>query len=335
MSRKVSFGIVGCGVIAGLHADAVRSNPESTELVACFDAVPERAQEFAKKYDGIAAYSDLDAFLAHPGLQAVCVCTPSGLHAEAVLAAASKGIHALVEKPLDITKQGLDAIVKAGVDNNVKIAGVFQRRTWETLTGVRKAILDGAIGNPVLGEVQMHFVRTQAYYDSGTWRGTWALDGGGALMNQGIHGVDALIYMMGPVESVKATMATRTHSIEVEDTVAAILRFRNGALGTIVATTSSDKDHPIHFELHGEKGSIALDEHQILRWNVENVPQPEIDANAPDFWKRGHVMLVADLADAILQDRAPFVTADEGRAAVDVILAIYESARTGCEVEIA
>ena len=340
MSRIVNFGIVGCGIIGNLHAQSIQSLPEDAALVAVCDEIPGRAEEFAGKYEGAAAYTSLDALLAHPGLDAICVCTPSGMHADAIIKAAEKGIHSLVEKPLDITREKLSAIVEAAEKNGVKVGCIFQRRAWDVVNRIKDAVQAGELGKMVLGDAHMMWYRSQEYYDSGAWRGTYELDGGGALMNQGIHGIDLLQYVMGPIHSVKAYADTLTHKIDVEDTLTAVIRYKNGALGTLVVTTSCTPGYPMRHEFMGEKGTIVLEEDKLVTWNVAGEEKAETAGSGPEggaadpaaISMNGHTRQIQDMAHAIRDDRAPMVPPEEGRTAVDLVLAMYESARTNQEV---
>lgn len=341
MSRIVNFGIVGCGIIGKTHAECIEKIPGDAALVAVCDAVAGRAEGFAAKHGGVAAYTSLDEMLAHPGLDVVCVCTPSGMHAEAVTKAAEKGVHALVEKPLDITKEKLDAIEEAARKNGVHVGCVFQRRAWDVVNRIRNAVQAGELGKMVLGDAQMMWFRSQEYYDSGAWRGTYELDGGGALMNQGIHGIDLLQYVMGPIHSVKAYADTLTHKIDVEDTLTAVIRYKNGALGTLVVTTSCTPGYPMRHAFMGEKGTIVLEEDKLVTWNVEGeekaeepaAPGPEAAASNPAaITMDGHTRIIKDMADAVRENRAPMIPPETGRTAVDLVLAMYESAKTNREV---
>jgi predicted dehydrogenase len=341
MAQPVRFGIVGCGVIAPIHAEAVTLNPEVAVLTACCDELEERASAFAAERPGVTAFSSLEAMLDSGTVDAVCICTPSGLHADAVEAAAQRGIHSLVEKPLDVNREGLDRIAEAARKANVKVASVFQRRTWQVANLVRDALKAGALGKLVVSEAHMHWHRSAAYYKSGPWRGRWDLDGGGALMNQGIHVLDLLIYLAGPVEAVSAMMATRTHEIEVEDTLTANLRFRDGSLASFLVTTSARKDEPIAVSLRGENGVIAMSDDRITAWDTEGFEPPdgwqtsEAERSAPlNVFAWGHKHLVRDLAEAIRDDRPPLIPPEEGRRAVDTAIAIYTSAREGREVKV-
>jgi predicted dehydrogenase len=341
MSRIINFGIVGCGIIGNTHAQSLRALPDVAALAACCDEVPGRAEEFAAKYGGIAAYTSLDEMLAHPGLDCICVCTPSGMHAEAILAAADKGINSIVEKPMDITKEHLDAIVNAAETKGVKVGCIFQRRAWDIVNRIKDAVQGGELGKMVLGDAQMMWYRSQEYYDSGAWRGTYEMDGGGALMNQGIHGIDLLQYIMGPIHSVKAYADTLTHRIDVEDTLTAVIRYKNGALGTLVVTTCANPGYPMRHAFMGEKGTIVLEEDKLVTWNVggeEKADAPAASgpkaaaADPSAITMDGHTRLIKDMAEAVRDDRAPMVPPELGRTAVDLVLAMYESAKTNEEV---
>ncbi len=343
MSRIVNFGIVGCGVISGTHADAIGALPNDARLVACCDVKPHRAERLSTRVGGIATYTALEEMLAHPGLDCICVCTPSGQHADSVLAAAEKGIHSVVEKPMDITRERVESIIRARDEHNVKVACIFQRRAWNVVNRIRDAVQSGRLGTMFLGEARMKWWRSQEYYDSGDWRGTWALDGGGALMNQGIHGLDMLYYVMGPIQSIKAHAATLTHDIEVEDTLTASIRYASGALGTLVVTTSCNPGYTMRHEFNGSKGAITIEENDITEWNVEGeelesasetsaAPAGGASANPADISAEGHTRLLLDMVNAIREDRQPMVPPEEGRHAVDLILAMYESAKTGREI---
>jgi len=347
MSRTVNFGIVGCGVISQTHADAIHAVPDVATLAACCDIQFDRAEAFSARNAGVPAYRSIEEMLTHPGLDCICVCTPSGLHHEAVLAAAPKGIHAVVEKPMDITPANMEAIIRARTEHGTKVACIFQRRTWSVVNRIREAVQSGRLGRMFLGEARMKWYRSQEYYDSGDWRGTWALDGGGALMNQGIHGIDLLYYVMGPIQSIKAHAATLTHDIEVEDSLTASIRFANGALGSLVVTTSCVPGYTMRHEFNGSKGSIILEEGDITDWHIQGEePEAARDAagdenaspaggassNPAAIWSEGHTRLIEDMSKAILEGRDPLIPPEEGRITVDLVLAMYESAKTGREV---
>jgi predicted dehydrogenase len=262
------------------------------------------------------------------------------MHAEAVLAAADRGINSIVEKPLDITREKLDAIVKAAETKGVKVGCIFQRRAWDIVNRIKDAVQGGELGKMVLGDAQMMWFRSQEYYDSGAWRGTYEMDGGGALMNQGIHGLDLLQYVMGPIHSLKAYADTLTHKIDVEDTLTAVIRYKSGALGTLVVTTSCTPGYPMRHEFMGKGGTIVLEEDKLVTWNVGGEEKAQAPASSAsnaasdpaNIGMDGHTRLLKDMAEAIRDDRAPMVPPEIGRTAVDLVLAMYESAKTNEEV---
>jgi len=346
--NKIKWGIIGCGVIAPWHADSVVDS-QYAELVAACDIDEEKGKEFAQQHGGVAFYQDYRQMLTRGGIDAVSVCTPSGLHAEMTIAAARAGVHILCEKPMAITVPQLDAMVEAVHKAGVKLGVIFQRRTYETSKRVRAAVQSGLLGKMTLGDAYLKYYRSPAYYRSAGWRATWALDGGGALMNQGVHGIDLLVWVMGDVQSVYAKAEAKARDIEVEDTCVALLTFKNGAFGVIEGTTSSNPGEITAFHFHGEKGTIILDDHGISEWAIssdksilaENDPaqcvsiQSLSTASDPRAMDRaGHQAQVDDLCMAIAEDREPMVTGASARKAVELILAIYESARTGKEVKL-
>src|SRR5437762_3574542 len=234
----IGFGIIGCGMISRFHAKAV-ADIKGAKVTACFDSFTSAADKFGAEI-GCKVYHDLDKMLADKAVDVVTICTPSGVHMEPAIAAAKAGKHIIVEKPLDITLKRCDAMIAAADKAGVVLSTIFPSRFHESSQLLKKAIDAGRFGRLTMGDSYVKWFRTQEYYDSGGWRGTWALDGGGALMNQAIHNVDLLQWLMGDVESVHAMTATLAHErIEVEDTAVAVLRFRNGALGVIEAATSA------------------------------------------------------------------------------------------------
>jgi UDP-N-acetyl-2-amino-2-deoxyglucuronate dehydrogenase len=234
----IGFGIIGCGMIANFHAKAI-ADLRGAKLVACHDAVPAAAERLAAA-TGCRAYSDLDAMLADPGVRAVTIGTPSGAHLDPAVAAAKAGKHVIVEKPLEITLRRCDRIIDACRESGVVLSTIFPSRFHDASQELRKAVDHGRFGRLTMGDAIVKWHRTQAYYDSGAWRGTWELDGGGALMNQAIHSVDLLTWLMGPVVEVRAKTALLAHErIAVEDVAVATLEFANGALGVIEASTAA------------------------------------------------------------------------------------------------
>jgi len=257
MSRNFGFGIVGCGMIAEFHTRAINDLPNAG-VVAAFSRSEKNGQkikDLAK--DGCEIYDDYAKFLAHPGLDVVCVCTPSGAHLDPSVDAARAGKHVVVEKPLEITAERCDAIINECEKNKVLLCTIFPSRFHDANRELKNAVDSKRFGRLTLGETTCKWWRSQAYYDEGGWKGTKALDGGGALMNQAIHNVDLLLWMMGPVVQVSGFTATLAHErIEVEDTAVACMQFESGALGVIQATTSVHPGLPKTISIHGDKGSV-------------------------------------------------------------------------------
>lgn len=341
------IGIVGCGMIAEFHTRAI-NEIDGARVVAAFSRTPANGQkivDLAAPKGSCTVYSDYDAFLAHPELEVVCICTPSGAHLDPAVAAARAGKHVVVEKPLEITLPRCDAIIDACDQAGVRLCTIFPSRFSPANLELKQAIDLGRFGRLTLGDTYVKWWRTQQYYDSGGWRGTWDLDGGGALMNQAIHNVDLLAWLMGEVECVSALAATLAHErIEVEDTAVACLRFRNGALGVIEAATSAFPGLLKRTEIHGDRGSARVEQDDLTLWEFqEKVPSDQAilarlaggtgdKAGASDprgISHAGHRDQLQDFLDAIDAGRAPLVDGREGRRSVEIIRAIYRSAQTG------
>jgi UDP-N-acetyl-2-amino-2-deoxyglucuronate dehydrogenase len=339
MSEKMRFAIIGAGVIAQAHAKAIVGNSQA-ELVAVADVEPDKANKMAAEYSIPQIYTDYEQLLKRDDIDAITVAVPSGFHAEVTIAAAQAGKHILCEKPLDITSGPMTQMIAACRKANVKLGCVFQRRLAPASIVAKKAIDEGKLGKLVLGDAYQKNYRSPQYYRSAGWRGTWAIDGGGALMNQGVHGIDLIQWLMGDVHSVFAYSAPLLREIEVEDTAVAVVKYKNGAFGVIQGTTSVYPGQNSRMELHGEKGSIIFDDSGFKEWKFidaeEEMPvvAPRVSAkNDPtQISNDGHFLFVEDLIQAIREDRDPMITGEEGRKSVDLILAIYESARTGKEV---
>ena len=334
----IGFGIIGCGVIAPTHRSAIKAAP-GAELVACCDIVEEKAKAFAKESGaGVKPYRDIEDMLKQDNVQVVCVCTPSGLHSEHAVMAMDAGKHVLCEKPMDVTLEKIDAMIEASKRNNVKLSGVFQRRTYAGSMKVREAVRAGKLGKLVLGDCYQKYFRSHEYYASGAWRATWDLDGGGALMNQGVHGIDLLLYLMGDVKRLSAYARRLVRNIEVEDTAVAIVEFVNGAVGVIEGTTSVTPGYGCDIEISGDNGTIKLKGDKIGVWDVKGEEGAEVEgegdrgaASDPTagLTATGHTQHIGDLVGAIREDRAPEIPGSEARRAVEVIKAIYKSSREG------
>ncbi len=330
----MKFGIVGCGTISKFYGESL-NHIEGSQIAFLDDINMQAARTFAEKYGG-EAYDNYDALLAS-GIDAVCLCTPSGLHASQAVRAANAGKHIVCEKPIGITARQLDDIEAAVRQNGVTFTAISQLLFGDAVQATKKALDEGKLGKLVLGDVAMKYYRSEEYFKAGGWRGTWAMDGGGALMNQGIHGVSVLLYLMGPVKSVAALTRTLVHDIEVEDTAVALLEFENGALGNLIGTTSVQPAMPRLFNIQGENGTIELTENSISRWEVPGEDGPGVavstvndSANDPTaFTYELHKRQLEDFIDAVQTGRKPLLGVKEGREAVDLILAIYQSSQTG------
>ena len=341
--KTTRFGIIGTGVIAEFHAMALKE-AKGAVLTAVCDNVPERAQAFGEKF-GVAYESDLPTFLARKDIEAVTIATPTGVHADIAVSAAEAGKHILCEKPLDITLKRVNRIIQTCEKNGVTLACVFQSRLSQNIRRIREAIDAGRFGKLILASAQIKWFRDQEYYDSSQWRGTWTMDGGGALMNQSIHTIDLLVYIAGAPKSVTAYIDTMTHTgIEVEDTAVALIKFANGAMGTIEASTSCAPGFPRRLEISGEKGSVVLEDDNLLRWSfVDQTPEDDAilkqgmssddlkggSSDPKAISHKGHRRLIEDLAEAIQTDREPIIPGREGRLAVELICGIYKSAKSG------
>ncbi|MDQ3329174.1 MAG: Gfo/Idh/MocA family oxidoreductase [Planctomycetota bacterium] len=336
------FAVVGCGMIANFHAKAI-AEIAGARLVACFDKRPEGADKFAASV-GCKPYHRMEDMLADPEVHVVNICTPSGAHMDPAIAAARAGKHVVVEKPLEITLKRCDAIIDACNRARVKLATIMPSRFSGANVALKAAIDGGRFGKLTLGDTYVKWWRTQQYYDSGGWRGTWALDGGGAYMNQAIHNVDLIYWLMGDVAEVAAITDTLAHErIEVEDTGVAAIRFANGAIGTIAATTSAFPGLLKRTEIHGDKGSAIVEQDSIKLWQFAEAVADD-DALLAKYGESsatsggagdpsaishlGHRLQFEDLIEAIATGREPLVDGRQGRKSVEIILAIYQSSWT-------
>lgn len=324
-------------MVAQYHAKAIEATP-GTRLAAVCRGEASRAQEAATGL-GVPCEAGLEALLARSDVDAVCLCTPSGLHAEQALAAARAGKHVLVEKPMALDLADADAMIAACREADVRLGVALQRRTDLPTRQLYEAIRAGELGRLVLGTASVPYFRPQSYYESAGWRGTWALDGGGALMNQGIHLVDLLLWLMGgDAEVVGASAAALDHDIEVEDCVTAALRFSGGARGSIVATTAAAPGFPHRVEVYGTRGGAQIEGDGVLRWEGGT---PRLRALSPastgagagarptGIGTAGHTLLLQDFAAAIREGREPLVSGEEGRRSLALVLDVYAASGIG------
>src|SRR5579883_614971 len=351
MPDSLGFAIVGCGMIARFHVRALQEIP-TARVAALVSRTKESATKLLDdtKLPSCPMFSSVEEAVKAPGVDAVIITTPSGAHREPALVAAAAGKHVVVEKPLEITGSRCQDIIDACDRAKVKLCTIFPSRFADSSATLKAAVTAGKFGRLTLGETTCKWWRSQAYYDEGGWKGTKALDGGGALMNQAIHNVDLLLWMMGDATHVSGFTATLAHErIEVEDTAVACLRFANGALGVIEAATSVHPGLPKTIAVHGDRGTVVIEQDDVLRWEL--TPETAEDraikerfaqktgasggsSNPPAISHIGHARQLADFVRAIQTNSAPLVDGREGRKSVAVIEAIYQSATTGRTISI-
>jgi UDP-N-acetyl-2-amino-2-deoxyglucuronate dehydrogenase len=339
------FAVIGVGVIGTIHARMISSIPEHAELVAVVDVDATRAEAAAAKFGG-EPMTDLREACARNDIDAVSICLPSGNHADAAVEALNAGKHVLVEKPIDVTLAQADRIIAAEQASGRTVGVISQRRFQRAPAFVHEAIVAGQLGRITSGIVESTFWRSQEYYDSGGWRGTPELDGGGALMNQGIHAVDLLIWMLGEPVEVQAYSALLAHErVAVEDTAAATVRFASGAIGTITAATSAYPGMSVRLAVHGDKGSAVIDHEELVYFHALDAEQPgdrpEHNQAAATGGAAGqqsiddaHLDQYLDFIAAVRDGRRPKVGTTEARRALALVLGVYESARTGRPVSL-
>jgi UDP-N-acetyl-2-amino-2-deoxyglucuronate dehydrogenase len=329
--KKLNFGIIGCGRIAYKHAEAIKKNEKANLLYVC-DIIEERAVDYKNKYGAERYFTDYHEMLEMPDLDVVNICTPSGMHAEMGIAAARAGKHVIVEKPMALSSIDADALINACDENGVKLAVCFQNRFNPPVQKLRRALEEGRFGKLTHASAVVRWFRPQDYYDQASWRGTWAMDGG-CLMNQSIHNIDLLQWMMGPVESVFGYTANNFRKIEAEDVGVAVLKFKNGALGVIEASTTI---YPENLEetlaIFGEKGTVMLGGiavNKIETWKFadsqdENLEMEQQDV--PNVYGFGHDALIEDFIRAVIEDRRPYIDGREGIKSLRIVVGIYHSA---------
>ncbi len=349
------FAIVGCGVIAPVHAAAIHALGSAGELVAVVDSDAARAGDFAREHGGVPT-DDLASVLGRGDVDAVAVCTPSGLHVEVATAALAAGKHVVVEKPVDVSVEAADRLIAAERASGRTVTVISQHRFDAASQTVRAAVTDGRLGRLTSAVASIAWWRTQGYYDSGDWRGTWALDGGGALMNQGVHTVDLLVWLFGEPVEVSARTALAAHAgIEVEDVAVATVAFASGALAVVHATTAAYPGLSVRLQVHGDNGSAIIDDDQLVWFHAHSADSVQGDAYGssrsanqaadavqaaaagahgptagaqPGSLGPAHAAQYADFVDAVTTGRPPLVTVADARRTVATVTAVYESART-------
>ncbi|BDI31751.1 oxidoreductase [Capsulimonas corticalis] len=357
----LNFAVIGCGTIAPTHIGAIRQI-DNVHIHALSDSVPERAYAMAAQFDIQDVYTKLEDLIGDPMVDIVSICTPSGTHADIAVAALRAGKHVIVEKPMDISLAACDRMIAAADETGKKLTVISQHRFDHATQYLKAALGEGKLGKIVLADASVKWWRTQEYYDSGDWRGTWAMDGGGALMNQGVHTVDLLQWLAGDVESIYAHTRTAAHErIEVEDVVVAALTFASGAIGTLTATTAAFPGLPVRIDIFGAEGSAtieadtlrslilkqgdthlsdAISSHAVSvaqggSASVVNAAAERSAAADPGaVWGDAHRAQIEDFLRAVRTDGTPLIDARAGRKPLEIILAVYESARTGQAVKL-
>ena len=349
--QTVRTALIGCGKVGQIHAAALRDLPES-EFVAVCDRDEKRAAIFAERF-GVRAFTDVPTLLREASPQAIVVCTPHPLHAEPVIQAAQAGVSALVEKPLAASLADCDAMLKASRSAGTKLGVISQRRMYEAVRRMKAAIDAGKIGKPILGVFEMFSWRDQAYYESDPWRGKWASEGGGVLVNQSPHQLDLLQWFMGEIDEITGDWANLNHPfVEVEDTALAMIRFKNGGLGSIVTSLSQRPGIYTKVHIHGSNGAsvgVETDRGATFIAGVSEIADPPLN----DLWtipgeeamlagyqaedrarfrevnatSHYHALQIQDFLQAVRDDRPPLVTGDDGRIVVEMFTAIYRSRR--------
>jgi predicted dehydrogenase len=331
---RVRFAIIGCGGIGRHHAKTIASLPDA-ELVAACDIRPERARELAQQH-GCEAYDDYAAMLARDDVQVVNVCTPSGLHAEHGIAAAEAGKHVITEKPIDLVLEKVDRLIALCESKRLKLACIFQHRFDRAARQVKAAIDAGKFGQLLFGNASVKWFRAQSYYDSDpSWRGTWRLDGG-VLSNQAVHYLDQIVWLMGDVAEVTfAEIATKARTMQAEDIAQATVRFRNGAWGSIQASTLTWPGLATRVEVCGTAGSAVLEGDSLTVYRVqgedEQVAEQAAAASVASADPAigalsGHDAQIADFIAALREDREPYVTGREARRSLALLTEIYRKA---------
>ena len=340
--RSWNFGIIGTGMIADIHAQAIL-NLENAHLAGVCSSDPAKAQSFAEKYN-CKAFLNYGEMLRSEEIDIVTIATPSGNHMEPAVEAAQHGKHVICEKPLEISLERIDAMIEAHEKAGTYLGGIFNYRYNDSIAILKNAIEKGRFGTISYASVHVPWWRTDEYYKS-KWRGTWALDGGGALMNQSIHMIDLLQYLAGPIDSLCAYIATIGHSIEVEDTATAIVKFKNNALGGIYGSTASFPGQFRRIEITGTKGTAILVDNAITVWQFADQTEEdkeilnrfkEIDggggvSDPSSISYQSHQKNIAAFIASIEAGRPFEINGAEARKAVEIVLAIYASAKEGKE----
>lgn len=337
MTKTIRFALIGAGNVARIHAAAIAEIKNAKLTVVCSRGQA-RGKELADT-NGAIWISDYHEAVTRDDVDAVIICTPTGTHGEIAAATVRAAKPLLVEKPLEITLPRIDSMLKVAANANIRLGCVFQSRMREGVQAAKKAIDEGRLGQLIAVNAFVPWSRSVEYYQD-SWRGTWELDGGGALMNQSIHSIDLLQWLAGDVESVYAHAEALVHPIQAEDTATALLRFKNGAQGIIQGMTSLHHGVNARIEILGSKGSIVLDDGSVAMWKLADAPDDEeAHLTGLDTWKGSgasdpnsigfflHQKQIEQFIAALQDENAPFISGADGRKAVEIIRAIYRSAK--------
>jgi len=341
MSKKLKIGIIGIGTIADIHAQSIQKS-SNLQLVSAFSRNSKNVKEFGIKHQ-ITAHSNWEAFISDPDLDAVSICTPNGTHLEYGLRSAKAKKHVIVEKPIEITIERAKKLIETCKTNHVALAVIYQNRFTDGMLDLKKMLDNNKLGKLFMGDAHIKWFRSQEYYDSGNWRGSLDLDGGGVLINQAIHTIDLLQWLMGDVESVFGRIGTFTHQLEGEDNAIATLQFKNGGIGNIQASTSIQPAQSRRIEIHGEKGTVIIDGDDITmnltdeklssKKNKEKTKESS-GSSSPlgGFSIKPHQKQFEAISEAILNQKSPPVSGEESLRSLGIVLGIYQSNKNNISI---
>ena len=343
VNKKLKIGIIGIGTIADIHAQAIQKSSK-LQLISAFSRNDTNVKEFGHKYQ-ISAFSNWDAFISDPNLDAVSICTPNGTHLDYGQRSATAKKHVIVEKPIEITVKRAKNLIEICKKNNVALAVIYQNRFSKGISELKKMLDNNQLGDLFMGDASIKWYRSQKYYDTGNWRGSFDLDGGGVLINQAIHTIDLLQWLMGGVDSVFGKTGTYNHKMDGEDNAVATLQFNNGAIGVIQASTSVLPARSRRIEIHGEKGTVIIDGDVIKVSLADKIQSSKNDkeekkkasgASSPldGFSIEPHKKQMESIAKAILTQKEPSVSGKESLKSLAIVLGIYESNKSNTSIKI-
>ncbi len=340
MKRKAGYAVVGLGVGAR-HVEAAAKS-ENANLIAVCDLIQEKLDKIKDEHPETLTYLDFDEMLKNPDIDIVSIAVPSGMHADFAVKAMRAGKNVLIEKPIDITVEAALKIEKARLETGMKAGVVHQNRYNLDMPLMHNAVTSGKIGKVLFGDFAVKWYRTQEYYDNGGWRGTWEMDGGGSLMNQAVHTVDLMQWLMNSeVESVTSQMAIFNHKIDTEDFTASLIKFKSGAIATFMSTTCAYPGICTGIKVYGTNGSMEANQDKLLTWKFMDAPEDEEEKTLAQYTGNaaaaaldptlclGHDSVVEDMICAVLEDRDPYIMPMEAIKSVKIVNAVYESAKTG------